>query len=509
MVGNTNFYMQILNDFENGNTKLLDEFILKNYNKTLFKSLNDLLKNYNGDFSVVDYIVKNQYFCEVLKKYTRENAIDLNELPDYCSYGIIYFIICSFCETYGYEMIEREYDGIRGMNVDSYKEYMKDVKKYPVLSREVNNKLAMEAQNGDLKAKEKLINCNQRLLISIALPYYFKVGSFFDLLDIIQYGNIGLMRAIDKYHIDQIAFSTYAYYWIAQSIVRNIRNYLKPIRIPMHVQEELNTLNKYEDSYFDKYGKTPSIEELSNFSGISKERIKELKMIHKDVLSLDMEIKEDGETTLEEMLVDENAINTSVTIENKMIREDLEQKISTLTERETFIIRARFGFDDGICHTLQEVGEQLNLTRERVRQIEAKALKKLKNKTIKGYGEDFSKKQGELNDENKVYLMDLFDGKYTLEEIKIVFEKLHCTQKTILRKMYGKDLDEPCADIYLERSDSKLLYSTIQKIKKLLSETISKGSYPKFESESSNQITYEDKDSTFKSIQKKLVIKEG
>ena len=508
MVENTNFYVQILNDFENGNTKLLDEYILKNYSNNLFKSLNDLFKNYNGDFSVVDYIVRNQYFCENVKNYIKENAVDLNELPDYCSYGIMYFIICSFCEIYNYEIIERDYEGVRGKCVDIYKEYMKEVKKYPVLSKEVNNKLALDAQKGDLKAKEKLINCNQRLVISIAMSYYLKIGKSFDLLDIIQYGNIGLMKAIKKYHVDQIAFSSYAYYWISQSITRNISIYSKIIHIPMHVQSELSTLKKFENSYFEQYGKTPSNEELANFSGLDKERVKELKNVQKDVLSLDKEIKDDGETTLEEMLVDENAINPSVETESKMTREDLEKKMSTLDEREIYVIRARFGFDDGICHTLQEIGEKLSLTRERVRQIEIKALKKLKNKTSRGYGEDYINKNDGCN-KNAVYLIDSFDGKYTLEEIKLVFDKLHCTQKTILRKMYGHNLDEQYNDIYLERSDSRLLINAIQKIQKLLNETKAKDSYPKFEDESSKQIIYKDKDSTFKGIKKELVTNEG
>lgn len=496
-------YEEILSEFENGNTKLLDEFILKNYSNDFFRNLCDLLKKYKGDFSIVDYIIQNQYFCEKMKISIKENALDLGLLPDYCSYGIMYFIMCSFCETYGYEMIEREYDGVHGMNVDGYKEYMRSVKKYPVLPNKENNNLALQAHNGDLNAREKLINCNQRLVISLALPYFLKFGNIFELMDLIQFGNIGLMKAIKKYQIEQGSFSTYAYHWIGQSISRNIQNYSKVIRIPINVQEDVVKLRKHEELYFEKFGKIPTTEEMAEFLFVDEERIKELKSCQRDIVSLDKELTDDGDTTLKEMIVDEDN-NPSQIIESKLTKEDIERNFSVLTEREAYIIKARFGFLDGNVYTLQEVGKQLNLTRERVRQIEIKALKKLKNKLKRGYGDDF-KTSTATNKEKEIYLVDLFEGEYTLDEIKSVFGKLQYTHRSIIKKMYGHNLDEKYLDLFLEGKDTRLLKSAIVKLKKLLDENIS-NSYPEYETELVEQAIYIDDEEKL-TTKKELVIK--
>lgn len=261
---------------------------------------------------------------------------------------------------------------------DTVKDYLKQIGKFELLSPEEEQELGKRILKGDEKAKKDLINSNLRLVVSIAKRYINKGISFEDLL---QEGNLGLIKAVEKFNIEKgFKFSTYATWWIRQAISRSIADHSRTIRIPVHANEVINSMKKFENKFVFENGIEPTDKEISESLGYSLEKIREYKKAAQDVISLEtpVGVGEDHESTLMEFIADE--VNIEDNVMNKLTFERIHKVVeSRLTEREAKIIMFRFGLIDGRVWTLEEVGEVFQVTRERIRQIEAKALRKLRH----------------------------------------------------------------------------------------------------------------------------------
>ena len=230
-------------------------------------------------------------------------------------------------------------------------------------------------------AKEKLINSNLRLVVSVAKKYAV-INISMHLLDLIQEGNMGLIRAIDKFDYRKgFKFSTYATWWIRQSITRAIGDQSRTIRIPIHVVETKNRFNRAKRALTQEYGRDPSYEEIAEFMGLSLKKVQEIENYGNDLVSLDATINDDKDSTLEDILPDKSTNSPEEYTMKKKLSDELARSLAKLTPREEKVVRMRFGLDDGNPKTLEEVGNVFGVTRERIRQIEAKALRKLKRPT--------------------------------------------------------------------------------------------------------------------------------
>ena len=260
---------------------------------------------------------------------------------------------------------------------DPVKMYLKDIGKVPLLSAEEEIEIAKRMAEGDEEAKHQLSEANLRLVVSIAKRY---VGRGMLFLDLIQEGNFGLMKAVEKFDYTKgYRFSTYATWWIKQSITRAIADQARTIRIPVHMYETINKLSKVVKQLVQKLGREPQTDEIAKEMGISEEKVREIQKISQDTVSLDSPVGEEEDSNLGTFLQDENATNPSDSATILMLKEQLLDVLNTLTPREQKVIMLRYGIDDGHPRTLEEVGREFNVTRERIRQIEAKALKKLKH----------------------------------------------------------------------------------------------------------------------------------
>ncbi|MCR5553628.1 MAG: RNA polymerase sigma factor RpoD [bacterium] len=260
---------------------------------------------------------------------------------------------------------------------DPVKMYLKDIGKVPLLSAEEEIEIAKKMAEGDEDAKHQLSEANLRLVVSIAKRY---VGRGMLFLDLIQEGNFGLMKAVEKFDYTKgYRFSTYATWWIKQSITRAIADQARTIRIPVHMYETINKLSKVVKQLVQKLGREPQTDEIAKEMGISEEKVREIQKISQDTVSLDSPVGEEEDSNLGTFLQDENATNPSDSATILMLKEQLLDVLNTLTPREQKVIMLRYGIDDGHPRTLEEVGREFNVTRERIRQIEAKALKKLKH----------------------------------------------------------------------------------------------------------------------------------
>ena len=270
---------------------------------------------------------------------------------------------------------------------DSVKMYLKDIGRFPLLTAEEELFYAKAMSEGDAKAKERLINANLRLVVSIAKRY---VGRGMAFLDLIQEGNLGLMKAVDKFDYTKgFKFSTYATWWIRQAITRSIADQARTIRIPVHMVETINKLIKVSRSLLQTLGREPTSEEIAEAMGISEARVIEIQKIAQDPVSLETPIGEEEDSHLGDFIEDEQAQAPSDLVAYSMLKEQLIGVLDTLTPREEKVLRLRYGLDDGKPRTLEEVGKEFNVTRERIRQIEAKALRKLRHpsrsKRLKDY----------------------------------------------------------------------------------------------------------------------------
>ena len=259
---------------------------------------------------------------------------------------------------------------------DPVKMYLKDIGKVPLLSAEEEIELAKRMEAGDEMAKKKLAESNLRLVVSIAKRY---VGRGMLFLDLIQEGNLGLLKAVEKFDYRKgYKFSTYATWWIRQAITRAIADQARTIRIPVHMVETINKLTRVSRQLLQELGREPSPEEIAEEMDIPVEKVREIQKISQEPVSLETPIGEEEDSHLGDFIQDENVPVPAEAAAATLLREQLDDELATLTEREQKVLRLRFGLDDGKARTLEEVGKEFQVTRERIRQIEAKAIRKLR-----------------------------------------------------------------------------------------------------------------------------------
>ena len=260
---------------------------------------------------------------------------------------------------------------------DPVKVYLKEIGRVPLLSTEEEIELAIKILDGDEYAKKRLTEANLRLVVSIAKRY---VGRGMHFLDLIQEGNVGLIKAVEKFdHTKGFKFSTYATWWIRQAITRAIADQARTIRIPVHMVETINRLKKVQSQLLHENGKDPSEELIAERLDMSVERVREIMRVAQEPVSMETPIGPEEDSRLMDFIRDEEALAPDEAALKTITNEDIDSVLKTLTEREEQVIRLRFGLKDGRCHTLEEVGLEFNVTRERIRQIEAKALRKLRH----------------------------------------------------------------------------------------------------------------------------------
>ena len=263
------------------------------------------------------------------------------------------------------------------MATDSINLYLKEIRQFPLLTAEEEKDLLDKIKKGDRLAKERLVEANLRLVVSIAKKYQ---NNGLPLLDLIQEGNIGLFHAVEKFEPERgFRFSTYASWWIKQTISRSLDNISKMIRMPAYVVEDVNKLKNAERALTIELGRTPSIEEVANSMKMSVEKVSRLYDNYREVSSLDVSVGDDEEATMGELIADTNSLSPEETVDIQAEAEVLDMILGTLENRESEVIRYRYGLMDGEPRTLEEVGHIFGLTKERIRQIEAKALRKLRN----------------------------------------------------------------------------------------------------------------------------------
>ena len=268
-------------------------------------------------------------------------------------------------------------EGLDAATDDSVKMYLKDIGTVSLLSPDEEKELARRMAEGDLGAKQRLSEANLRLVVSIAKRY---VGRGMQFLDLIQEGNMGLLKSVEKFDYTKgFKFSTYATWWIRQSITRAIADQARTIRIPVHMVETINKTGRVSRMLLQKLGREPSPAEIAAEMGIPVEKVVEIQKIAQDPVSLETPIGEEEDSHLSDFLEDDKAPSPSDRAEAKMLKEELLKVLDTLTPRENEVIRKRYGLDDSRPKTLEEVGREFNVTRERIRQIEAKALRKLRH----------------------------------------------------------------------------------------------------------------------------------
>ena len=358
--------------FSNIMEKLLKQ-AHKNKNVLEYKEINDAFKNIEltpEKFEwILDYFEKQG--VDVLNTNEEDDGDD-NFIDD---------------DTEEVEIID-DADILEGVSLeDPVRMYLKEIGNIPLLTAEEEVFLAQRIEKGDEQARKQLIEANLRLVVSIAKKY---VGRGMSFLDLIQEGNLGLMKAVEKFDYKTgFKFSPYATWWIRQSITRAIADQARTIRIPVHMVETINKQVRATRQLLQKLGREPSPEEIAEFIGSTPERVREIQKIAQDPVSLETPIGEEEDSHLGDFIEDSNAAAPAEVAEANMLREQLISVLSTLTPREEKVLRLRYGIDDSHPRTLEEVGKEFNVTRERIRQIEAKALRKLRHpnriKKLKDY----------------------------------------------------------------------------------------------------------------------------
>ena len=273
---------------------------------------------------------------------------------------------------------DMDVSNLEGVSVDDpVRMYLREIGKIPLLTYEEEAELAQRIVNGDEEAKQKLAESNLRLVVSIAKKY---VGRGMLFLDLIQEGNMGLIKAVEKFDYNKgFKFSTYATWWIRQAITRAIADQARTIRIPVHMVETINKLIRTSRQLLQQNGREPTPEEIAKEMEISVDKVMEIQKIAQDPVSLETPIGEEDDSHLGDFIQDEDSPAPQDSAAHTLLREQLEEVMDTLTPREAMVLKLRFGLEDGKARTLEEVGKQFDVTRERIRQIEAKALRKLRH----------------------------------------------------------------------------------------------------------------------------------
>ena len=346
------------------------------------KELLALAKNKKG---VLDYQEINDFFADMeldanrfdkIIDYLERNGVDVFKVPDLEDIDDSEIIL----DDEEADLSKIDLSVPEGVSIeDPVRMYLKEIGKVPLLSAEEEIELAKRMEEGDRAAKKKLSEANLRLVVSIAKRY---VGRGMQFLDLIQEGNLGLIKAVDKFDYRKgYKFSTYATWWIRQAITRAIADQARTIRIPVHMVETINKLIRVQRQMLQELGREPSTEEIAEEMGLPVERVREIQNISQEPVSLETPIGEEEDSHLGDFIKDDNVPVPAEAAAAAILKEQLMDVLDTLTERERKVIRLRFGLDDGRARTLEEVGREFQVTRERIRQIEAKALRKLRHPT--------------------------------------------------------------------------------------------------------------------------------
>lgn len=309
----------------------------------------------------------------------QDQELDQEEMIDVTSSEDIEEPVPDDIEEEAEEEIEIDPSTLDDTTDDSVRLYLREIGKIPLLTLEEEQSLAQRVVKGDKKAKDKMVEANMRLVVSIAKRYS---GRGLDFLDLIQEGNTGLLRAVEKFDPDKgFKFSTYATWWIRQAITRAIADQARTIRIPVHMVETINKLLRTQRRLTQELNREPTLEELSRELEMEPEKVEYVMKIKQEITSLDAGVGRDGDdddSVLGDFVEDEERITPEESASNQLLKEQITSILATLSEREQKIIKMRFGLGGGKSHTLEEVGQEFAVTRERIRQIEAKALSKLR-----------------------------------------------------------------------------------------------------------------------------------
>ena len=356
----------------------MDEAMLR-FNEKLKQLLEMAKKKKN----VLEYKEINQFFSdmelstekiELIYEYLEQNGVDILTIPEEGDDDI---------DLEGLEEEDLDVDlgmtsALEGVSIeDPVRMYLKEIGKVPLLSAEEEIELAQRMEEGDEEAKKKLAEANLRLVVSIAKRY---VGRGMLFLDLIQEGNLGLIKAVEKFDYHKgYKFSTYATWWIRQAITRAIADQARTIRIPVHMVETINKLIRVSRQLLQELGREPLPEEIAEEMNMPVDRVREILKISQEPVSLETPIGEEEDSHLGDFIQDDNVPVPAEAAAFTLLKEQLVEVLGTLTEREQKVLCLRFGLEDGRARTLEEVGKEFNVTRERIRQIEAKALRKLRH----------------------------------------------------------------------------------------------------------------------------------
>lgn len=359
---------------------------IENYDQKLKELVSFAKKNKN--------IVELDKINEIFKDFNL-NVNQIDSIYDYLDSNDILVLDNDVDDTD--EELDAPFDGSsvkldntsvsESMTDDPVKLYLKEIGKYPLLSSEDEIEIAQRIEEGDEFAKRILAESNLRLVVSIAKKY---IGRGMSFLDLIQEGNLGLMKAVEKFdHKKGFKFSTYATWWIRQAITRSISDQSRTIRIPVHMSEVINKTYRVSRNLLQELGREPKEEEIAKAMDMPVEKIREVLKISSDPISLDTPIGEEDDSHLGDFIQDETIMGPEDSASYSALQEQILKLLDTLTDREKRVLILRFGLEDGRTRTLEEVGKEFNVTRERIRQIEAKALRKLRHpsraRLLKGY----------------------------------------------------------------------------------------------------------------------------
>ncbi len=361
---------------------------------TIFETrLKELITFANGNKGVIDNDKVNDFFKEM-----NLSIAQIDRMYEYLEANNITVLSTSEDEPDDDALLELDDDDIvleaedlsaiaNAMADDPVKQYLKEIGGYPLLSLDEEILLARRIEKGDKEAKRMLAESNLRLVVSIAKRY---VGRGLSFLDLIQEGNLGLIKAVDKFDYNKgYKFSTYATWWIRQAITRSIADQSRTIRIPVHMSEIINKTYRVSRSLLQEFGREPTEIELADALNLPVEKVREILKVSADPISLDTTIGEEDDSHLGDFIKDETVVGPEEAASYSMLQDQIARLLETLTDREQRVLILRFGLKDGRSRTLEEVGKEFNVTRERIRQIEAKALRKLRHpsraRMLKGY----------------------------------------------------------------------------------------------------------------------------